>query len=112
MAVLDLASVLGLIFCGVIVVAGILSGQSGPEVLFNFFDFSAVLIAFGGSLCCVLIMSPSPKGFISNLKSSTLVFKALPSNEEKSIKDIIELSNVARKNGLLALEVLSLVQEQ
>ncbi len=104
---MDFASLIGLILCGVIVIAGILSGQSGPGVLFNFYDLSSIMITFGGSLCCVLIMSPSPKGFIDNLKSFTLVFKTVPSNEEQTIKDIIELSGVARKNGLLSLEEIS-----
>jgi chemotaxis protein MotA len=101
---LDFASILGLILCGVIVVAGIISGQSGPAVLLNFYDLSSIMITFGGSICCVLIMSPNIKGFISNLKSFTLVFKTIPSNEAETIDKVIELSNIARKEGLLSLE--------
>lgn len=104
---MDLASIIGLVLCGVIVVAGIISGQSGPEVLFNFYDLSSIMITFGGSLCCVLIMSSSVKGFLHNLKSFTLVFKTLPSNEEETIKSILGLSYIARKNGLLSLEEAS-----
>jgi chemotaxis protein MotA len=104
---LDFASLIGLILCGVIVIVGILSGQSGPDVLFNFYDLSSIMITFGGSFCCVLIMSPSLKGFLDNLKSFTLVFKVIPSNEEQTIRDIIELSNIARKSGILALEEIS-----
>lgn len=104
---MDFASLIGLILCGIIVVAGILSGQSGPDVLFNFYDLSSIMITFGGSLCCVLIMSPSPKGFIDNLKSFTLVFRKVQDSEEQTIREIIELSGIARKNGLLALEEMS-----
>jgi chemotaxis protein MotA len=49
-------------------------------------------------------MSPSLKGFINNLRSFTLIMKVQPSNEEETINSIIGLSNVARKEGLLALE--------
>ncbi len=104
---MDFASIIGLILCAVIVVAGILSGQSGPEVLFNFYDLSSIMITFGGSLCCVLIMSSSPRGFIENIKSFSLVFKTVPSNEEQTIRNIIQLSNIARKRGLLALEEIA-----
>ena len=42
--------------------------------------------------------------FISGLKSYTLIFK-MPKDDTKSvIKSIIDLSNTARKEGLLALE--------
>ena len=101
---LDLASVLGLVICFVIVVYGITVGQSSFSVLLNFVDVSSILITFGGSLCCVLIMSPGLRGFIRNLKSFRLILKAPSNNEEDTISSIIELSNIARKEGLLALE--------
>jgi chemotaxis protein MotA len=102
--ILDLASIVGLVLCLIVVVYGILVGQSGLSVLLNFVDVPSVFITIGGALCCVLIMSPSLKGFLKNLKSFTLVLKVLPANEEETIRTIIELSNVARKEGLLALE--------
>jgi chemotaxis protein MotA len=103
-ATLDLASVLGLIFCVCIVVYGILTGQASVAVLLNFYDLASIFITIGGSLSCVLAMSPGLKGFFENLSSFRLALKNLPSNEEETIKTIIDLSNVARKEGLLALE--------
>jgi chemotaxis protein MotA len=100
----DIASILGLILCFCIVIYGMLVGQSGFEVLLNFYDLPSIFITIGGSLCCVMAMSPSLKGFIENLSSFRLATKNLPSNEEETIKKIIELSNIARKEGLLALE--------
>jgi chemotaxis protein MotA len=102
--ILDLASIVGLVLCLVVVIFGILVGQSGLSVLMNFVDIPSIFITIGGALCCVLIMSPGIKGFLVNLKSFTLVLKVLPSNEEETIRTIIDLSNVARKEGLLALE--------
>lgn len=100
---MDFASIIGLIFCFCIVVFGITVGQ-GPQVLLNFLDLNSILITFGGALFCVLIMSPNIKEFLNNLKSFSLILKMVPSNEEETIMKIIELSNVARKEGLLALE--------
>jgi chemotaxis protein MotA len=103
-AILDLASIIGLVMCAVVVIFGILYGQSGVEVLGNFYDPPSILITLGGSLFCVLIMAPNLKEFLKYLKSFTLILKVQPSNEEETIKQVITLSNVARKEGLLALE--------
>lgn len=104
---MDLASIVGLFLCAVLVVYGIVYNvDTGINfgTLWNFYDFSSVLITIGGSLCCVLIMSSGFKGFFNSLKSISLIMKTLPSNEEETINNIISLSNVARKEGLLALE--------
>jgi chemotaxis protein MotA len=103
-AILDLASILGLVLCLVVVIYGILVGQSSIAVLLNFVDIPSIFITIGGGLMCVLAMSPSLKGFVENLASIKHVLKVLPANEEQTIRQIIELSNVARKEGLLALE--------
>lgn len=104
MADLDLASIIGLILCAIVVVFGIVYGQSGAEVLLDFYDPPSILITFGGALCCLLIMAPSLKGFLRYLKSFTLILKVHISDEEGTIRQIISLSNIARKEGLLALE--------
>jgi chemotaxis protein MotA len=103
---LDLASLLGLVFCAIIVVFGIVYDPAGVNfgVLGNFFDPPSILITLGGSFCCMLLMSHSLGGFVKNIRSFSLILKQQPSNEEETIKSIIELSNVARKEGLLALE--------
>lgn len=103
MTALDLASIIGLVVCAIVVVFGIVYGQDF-SVLGNFFDPPSILITFGGALCCVLIMSPNLKGYLNYLKSFTLILKVHLTNEEETIKQIISLSNIARKEGLLALE--------
>ena len=64
----DLKSILGLVLCAIVVIYGIVFGQH-ISVLGDFFDVSSILITFGGALCCVLIMSPSIKGFLNILKA-------------------------------------------
>ena len=90
--------------CFVVVVFGILNGQSSAMVLMRFIDPASIFITIGGALFCVFTMAPSLKGFVENLASIKHVLRKPPSNEEETIKSIIELSNVARKEGLLALE--------
>ena len=101
---MDLASILGLVLCFIVVVYGIIVGQPSISVIMNFVDVNSIFITIGGGLCCVLAMSPSLKGFVENLASIKHVLRLPPSNEEQTIRQIIELSNVARKEGLLALE--------
>ncbi len=100
---MDLASIIGLVLCLVIVVFGILTGQE-LNVILNFYDPASIFITIGGSMCCVMVMSPSIRGFLNNLASFKFAVRALKSNEEETIKTIINLSNIARKEGLLALE--------
>lgn len=100
---MDFASILGLLLCAVLVVFGILNGES-IEALGNFYNLPSIMITFGGALCCVLIMAPDLKGYLKYLKSFGLILKVHPTNEEETIKQIISLSNIARKEGLLALE--------
>jgi chemotaxis protein MotA len=102
--ILDLASIFGLVLCLIVVVYGILVGQPSLLVIMNFVDIPSVFITIGGGLCCVLFMSPSLKGFLENLASIRHAMTTLPANEEQTIRQIIDLSNVARKEGLLALE--------
>lgn len=99
---MDLASILGLIMAGGLVVMGITWGKDA-SVLLNFYDFSAILITFGGSIS-VILASYSLPGFLTGIKSIRLIFKNSTWNIAGVIQQIIDLSNVARKDGLLALE--------
>ncbi len=51
-----------------------------------------------------LVMSPSIKDFFNGFKSFGIAMKNVEYDEIEKIKQIIDLSNVARKEGLLALE--------
>ena len=101
---MDLSSILGLLLCLIVVVYGIVTGEGGISKLWNFYDVASIYITIGGSLFCLLVTTDGIRDFLSNLKSITLIFKAYPSNAEQTIRSIIDLSNIARKEGLLALE--------
>lgn len=100
---MDIASLLGILVCCALVVMAICSGDGGFAALINFYDFKSVLITIGGTFCSVMA-GCSMKNFVKGLKSFTLIFKAPSLNTTGIIQKIIELSNVARKEGLLSLE--------
>ncbi|MFA9375365.1 MAG: motility protein A [Lachnotalea sp.] len=100
---MDIASIIGLIGCFFIVIFGIISGNLGVAALPNFFDRSSIIITIGGTIACMLA-SNSMKDFLSGWKSIKLVLKVPVVDEAATIKNIIDLSNVARKEGLLSLE--------
>ena len=68
-----------------------------------YLDAPSALITFGGSFAAVL-MQFDMNGFINGLKSFTLIFKVPNFDTSAIIQKIIDLSNVARKEGLLSLE--------
>jgi len=98
----DLASILGLVICIGLVVFAIVAGN-GVAAIKNFLDFQSALITFGGAFCAILA-SNTIADFVGGLKSFTLVLKTPTYNTAEIINKIIELANVARKEGLLSLE--------
>lgn len=104
MDTVDIASLIGMIMCMVLMIIGIISGPAGVASLGNFYDLTSIFVTFGGSFMCILMMTDSIPQYLANLKSITLIMKTQSMNETEMIKNIIDLSNVSRKEGLLALE--------
>lgn len=99
---MDIASLVGLILGAVMVVFGILS--SGGNIVEDFMDLPSVIITIGGSLAGTLA-SHKLADFISGLKSIGLAMKEpFVGDASEVISNIINLSNISRKEGLLALE--------
>ena len=99
---MDIASLAGLLLGVVMFVFGVFS-NGGLEALGNMVDPASVIITIGGSISGVLASMKLPE-FINGLKGITLIFKNSTDDPAETIKKIIDLSNVARKEGLLALE--------
>lgn len=100
---MDIASIIGFIACLGLIIFGIVSGDDGVAAIFNFLHLQSAIITFGGAFCCILA-SNSMSDFVGGLKSIKLVFKVPSIETPQIINKIIELSNVARKEGLLSLE--------
>ena len=102
MSFVDIGSLAGLLLCIAMFGFGIISSATLAGVHY-YWDFPSAIITFGGAFAATL-MSNSLQDYISGLKSFTLIFKAPNLDASGMIKKIIDLSNVARKEGLLSLE--------
>ena len=100
---MDIASIAGLILCAVMILYGIIEGAGIENLVREYWNIPSAIITFGGAFFATLT-SHSLADYISGLKSITLVFKAPALNTSEMIRKIIDLSNVARKEGLLSLE--------
>lgn len=92
----------GLLLCITMFIYGVIS-SAGLSGIGQYWDYSSAIITFGGSFAATLL-SHSLQDYIGGLKSFTLIFKTPNLDASGMIKKIIDLSNVARKEGLLSLE--------
>lgn len=99
---MDIATIIGLVVCFAMVLVGVAT-SGGLQALPSYFDIPSVAITFGGAFSAVLAAN-TIQTFVSGLKSFTLVLKVPKNNTAEMINNIINLSNVARKEGLLSLE--------
>ena len=100
---MDLATLIALAGGVVLVIFGIVS-SGGVEALGNFVDIPSVIITIGGSVVGTIGNNKLPD-FINALKTIGISIQEPPNTDPTEvIKMIIDMSNVARKEGLLALE--------
>lgn len=100
---------IGFTIFGIIVGININPGESpmfsvnfAPDSLWNFFDLSSILIVVGGTLAVVIACYPKlAKSFPKHIK---IMLRAEAFNPSEYVEQLVELAQIARKNGLLALE--------
>ncbi len=99
---MDIATLIGLGMCLVAMVIGIIT-SGGVTAFKNMIDIPSFFVTVIGSFMCVLASNTMPD-FLAGLKAIKLILKLPANNVGENIKQIIALSNTARKEGLLALE--------
>ena len=69
----------------------------------NFFDLPSIVIVFGGVICSVIASFPfsTLKNVVGHMK---VLVKGKEFKPEPLIESLVEFAQIARKNGLLALE--------
>ncbi|WP_435102247.1 flagellar motor protein PomA [Arhodomonas sp. AD133] len=96
---MDLATLIGLIGAtGVIAMAILVSGDFG-----TFINLPSILIVIAGSLLATLIKFPVSQ-FLGAFKTVGRAFKYRSDDPRRLIDQTVDLAQVARKEGLLALE--------
>lgn len=96
---MDLATLLGMIGAMAVVAAAILTGGSAPV----FFNVPSILIVLGGTVLVVMVKF-SLAQFLGAFKVAGRAFSHKAQDPEKLITEIVQLANIGRKEGLLALE--------
>ena len=99
----DVATIVGLLFGSLLVVAAILLGGS-PGIFIN---VPAIFIVFGGTFAAILIRFPADE-VKNTLKVVRHAFGSSIGPAGALIGQFVELSQISRKEGLLALENLEL----
>ena len=100
---MDIASIIGLVVCISLTIMAIIVGNGVTAIFRDFMDLQSALITFGGAFCAILAGN-TIETFVGGLKSFGLVLKRPNFNIPEMIQKVIDLSNVARKEGLLSLE--------
>lgn len=96
---MDLASIFGIIGAiGMIVGAMLAAGGLAP-----FIEVSSLLIVIGGSFFAVMLKSKMSV-FLGSFRAMGKAFKGKSPDREALITTVMDLSDKARKNGLMALE--------
>lgn len=96
---MDIATLIGLFGALAIIVSAIVLGE-GALVFIN---VPSALIVFGGSLFVVLAKFSLPQ-FLGAVKVAVRAFKFSLPTVEHAIAETIDLAQIARKQGMLALE--------
>lgn len=96
---MDLATLIGMIGAiGMVIGSMIFAGGVSP-----FIDVPSAVIVFGGTFFVVMMMKPMPV-FIGHFKAMSKAFMPSKFDTEALIQKMVELSNIARKDGMMALE--------
>jgi len=96
---MDIATVIGLVVGSILIVGSIAAGGS----LALFINVPSVLIVVGGTFATAFIRF----GMVDVINSSKVVMNTFfnkISNPQQVIQEIVNLANIARKNGLIVLE--------
>ena len=101
---MELGLIIGLVAgMGFTLLSILLSAGMDIIAVVSFLDAPSFMITVGGAMSAVIGSYPLPK-FINAMKSVSKILKPDTTDPIVAIKDIIELANVARKEGLLALD--------
>ncbi len=96
---MDIATLVGLLGGSGIIIGAIASG--GDMILF--FNVPSLLIVIGGTFM-VTLMQVSLGDFLGSFGIAMKAFFYKTDDPKKLIEEAVQLADIARKNGLLALE--------
>jgi len=96
----DIATIVGIVLCFGLIIGSILMGGS----ITAFVDIPSVLIVFGGTIACTLTMERLERVLGAFKVAMNAIRAGKTASVSETIKRIVELSAIARREGVLALE--------
>ena len=102
---MELATIIGFIVGGLAMIFGILDAADWnvANAVNAFIDIPSLIIVIGGTLGGVFLAFPM-SAVINGFKAISKIFKAPGGDPQSAIKEIVDLANLARREGILALE--------
>lgn len=98
-AYLDIATIAGIVAGFGMIIGTILTGESAKA----FVDAASVMIVFGGSAAATLVAFPMEQ-IISTIRVAAKTFRKQVNADMAVVQQFIELSQMARRDGILALD--------
>jgi chemotaxis protein MotA len=101
---LELGSLIGFLAAWIFIILSLIIGaQYDMDKVIVFINAPGVMIVIGGSVSATIFAYPLSR-LVGSFKTAGRVFREQKLDPFESIKSIIVLANIARKEGLLALE--------
>ncbi|MEE9465764.1 MAG: motility protein A [Candidatus Neomarinimicrobiota bacterium] len=98
-AYLDIATIAGIVAGFGLIIGTILTGESAMA----FVDAASVMVVFGGSTAATLVAFPMEQ-IISAIKVAAKTFRKQVNTDMEAVQKFIDLSQMARRDGILALD--------
>lgn len=96
---------------GIAIGIGLMLYGIGIDKLGNFYDLQSIIITVGGTFAVLFACFPV-KSFLDIPKHMKILISGKKYNPEKYIDIIVEFAQIARKNGLLALEEKAMEEKE
>ena len=97
------ATFIGFLMCFMAIIFGIAS-NGGIATIVNFIHIPSLLVTLGGSIFATMMTADSLADFWDGCKSFGAAFHTPKKQPQEVSEQILQLADVARREGLLALE--------
>ena len=100
---MNIAALLGFILCFALLLSAIAT-NGGLGSALQFIHLPSMLVTFGGSFCALMITADTMADYLDGLRGFGAAFKKVKVSVDDISHQILEVADLARKDGLLALE--------
>ena len=99
----NLTAITGFVLCFMAILFGIAT-NGGIATIGNFIHFPSLIVTLGGAFFSVLATADSWADYLDGLKSFLCAYRKITVSTEEVSEQILQMSDTARREGLLSLE--------